>query len=226
MLMPFRCYNDCFKCTTVYIVLYADLTVFEWLTYSSELYSQKQFRVEYLTDMLLWVHKWLESSNSNQPTKESKVISGYWCKWIQLLHTFSFRVEKSTDQVVKPINLEALTAWVKHFPVELRYTIRLLAPMLVRLGYDPDSYPPSYGKADISVTNNTVSVKENEQYWLKQASAALQLSKIKEPTMLDDFEQESTMKESVVPHKENVVFRPQALPIIVYPENDQSRTLP
>jgi len=75
------------------------------------------------------------------------------------------RVEKSTDQVIKPVNLEALGRWVNAVPADVRRDIHKIAPMLRRLGYDADAYPPSYGQADAMVANNTLLVKQNEEYW-------------------------------------------------------------
>jgi len=74
-------------------------------------------------------------------------------------------VEKSTDQVIKPVNLEALGRWVNAVPTDVRRDIHKIAPMLSRLGYDADAYPPSYGQADALVANNTLLVKQNEEYW-------------------------------------------------------------
>jgi hypothetical protein len=88
------------------------------------------------------------------------------------------RIEKSTDQVIKPVNLEALTSWAGSVPDDVRKNIRDIAPMLARLGYDPDAYPPNYGEADSFVANNTLLIKHNQQYWLQQASAAQQLTKL------------------------------------------------
>lgn len=101
----------------------------------------------------------------------------------ELIHC-CFRIEKSTDQVIKPVNLEALTKWAASFPADLRSSARAIAPMLVRLGYDPDAYPPEYGQADSFVANNTLLIKHNEEYWLKQALAAQQLTKTLVPDVI------------------------------------------
>ena len=79
------------------------------------------------------------------------------------------RVEKSTDQVIKPVNLEALGRWAKFVPADVRRNIHKIAPMLSRLGYDADAYPPTYGQADDLVANNTLLVKLNEKYWQRKA---------------------------------------------------------
>jgi len=80
-----------------------------------------------------------------------------------------YRVEKSTDQVIKPVNMEALGRWADFVPDDVRRDIHKIAPMLGRLGYDADAYPPSYGQADALVTNNTLLVKQNEEYWQRRA---------------------------------------------------------
>ena len=54
-----------------------------------------------------------------------------------------FRTEHSSDQVVKPINLEALTKWTQTFPKEIKPELDSLAPMLKKLGYDTQSDIPS-----------------------------------------------------------------------------------
>ena len=87
---------------------------------------------------------------------------------------FGLRVEKSTDQVIKPVNMEALVKWVDHVPADVRHDIHKIAPMLSRLGYDPDAYPPTYGQADAIVANNTWLVKQNEEYWQRKAQDLFQ----------------------------------------------------
>ena len=90
----------------------------------------------------------------------------------------SFRVERSSDQVIKPVNLEALTKWVGNIPEDVVHDMANIAPMLSVLGnfrkmfvtslvltlglfifalsgYDPYSNPPNYGNADDVVKENT-----------------------------------------------------------------------
>lgn len=75
------------------------------------------------------------------------------------------KTEHSSDQVVKPINLEALTKWVGHMPSYLKKELDSLAPMLKRLGYDTVSDTPSYGTADPLVLENMNKLKDNADYW-------------------------------------------------------------
>lgn len=66
-----------------------------------------------------------------------------------------FRIERSTDQVIKPVNLEALTRWVGHIPADVLNDMDNIAPMLNKLGYDPTANPPDYGQPDPEVIHNT-----------------------------------------------------------------------
>merc|ERR1712126_172538 len=67
------------------------------------------------------------------------------------------KVERSSDQVIKPVNLEALSKWVGHIPDDVVEDMANIAPMLAHFGYDPDANPPNYGKADKVVIDNFVS---------------------------------------------------------------------
>ncbi|XP_038215453.1 protein-tyrosine sulfotransferase isoform X2 [Zerene cesonia] len=53
-------------------------------------------------------------------------------------------VERSSDQVVRPVNLDALDKWVGGLPADVRAEMAELAPMLSVLGYDPWANPPRY----------------------------------------------------------------------------------
>lgn len=50
-----------------------------------------------------------------------------------------FRTEKSTDQVVKPVNTEALSKWVGKIPHDVVKDMAQIAPMLAHLG-DSDNF--------------------------------------------------------------------------------------
>ncbi|XP_055370844.1 protein-tyrosine sulfotransferase isoform X2 [Condylostylus longicornis] len=56
------------------------------------------------------------------------------------------KVERSSDQIIKPVNLEALTKWVGEIPEDVVRDMANLAPMLSKLGYDPYANPPNYGQ--------------------------------------------------------------------------------
>ncbi|XP_061558657.1 tyrosylprotein sulfotransferase 1, like isoform X2 [Phycodurus eques] len=57
------------------------------------------------------------------------------------------KVERSTDQVVKPVNTDALAKWVGRIPEDVVEHMAEVAPMLARLGYDPRANPPDYARA-------------------------------------------------------------------------------
>lgn len=76
-----------------------------------------------------------------------------------------FRLERSSDQVIKPINIEALTKWVGQIPEDVVRDMANIAPMLQTLGYDPNANPPDYGKPDQFVLKNTNFIKKNEQLY-------------------------------------------------------------
>lgn len=79
------------------------------------------------------------------------------------------RTEHSSDQVIKPINLEALTKWVGHIPNDVRQEIDKLAPMLKKLGYDTKSNVPSYGIPDEFVLENMNRLKQDADFWSAKA---------------------------------------------------------
>ena len=61
------------------------------------------------------------------------------------------KTEMSTDQVVKPVNLDALSKWVGVIPEDVIENMADLAPMLEKMGYDPKANPPNYGTPDYEV---------------------------------------------------------------------------
>ncbi|XP_067114242.1 protein-tyrosine sulfotransferase 2 [Osmerus mordax] len=65
------------------------------------------------------------------------------------------RMERSTDQVIRPVNLDALSRWVDYIPPDVKRDMEAIAPMLRKLGYDPMANPPNYGHPDPQVFNNT-----------------------------------------------------------------------
>ncbi|KAE8624993.1 hypothetical protein XENTR_v10006124 [Xenopus tropicalis] len=69
------------------------------------------------------------------------------------------KVERSTDQVIKPVNVEALSKWVGKIPADVLRDMPVIAPMLAKLGYDPYANPPNYGKPDQKVLDNTRRVR-------------------------------------------------------------------
>jgi len=65
--------------------------------------------------------------------------------------------------------MEALGRWANFVPDNVRHDIHKIAPMLSRLGYDADAYPPTYGEPDAIVASNTLLVKQNEGYYQRKA---------------------------------------------------------
>lgn len=87
------------------------------------------------------------------------------------------KVERSSDQVIKPVNLEALSKWVGHIPDDVIEDMASIAPMLSHFGYDPAGNPPNYGKADKIVVENTNDIKEHDKDWNEIAEKVKSLSK-------------------------------------------------
>ncbi|KAJ8986045.1 hypothetical protein NQ317_013930 [Molorchus minor] len=85
------------------------------------------------------------------------------------------KVERSSDQVIKPVNLEALTKWVDHIPEEVVRDMADIAPMLSVLGYDPYANPPNYGKPDEKVAEKTKEIQENKVVWDKKVKEMFSL---------------------------------------------------
>ncbi|CAA9999881.1 unnamed protein product [Nesidiocoris tenuis] len=83
------------------------------------------------------------------------------------------KVERSSDQVIKPVNVEALTKWVGQFPKDVVKNMATIAPMLSKLGYDPTANPPFYGEPDSIVKDNTRNVKEKAKDILRPFSSKI-----------------------------------------------------
>jgi len=87
------------------------------------------------------------------------------------------KVERSSDQVIKPINLDALSKWVGHIPQDVLDDMADVAPMLAHFGYDPAGNPPNYGKPDQFVLDNTHDIQEHDDEWEEIADRVKKLSK-------------------------------------------------
>lgn len=79
------------------------------------------------------------------------------------------KVEISSDQVVKPLNLDALSKWVETFPKDVLAELDEIAPMLRKLGYDPTMNPQSYGTPDEFVAKKTEDMHNNSAEWYLKA---------------------------------------------------------
>ncbi|XP_062289124.1 protein-tyrosine sulfotransferase 1-like [Scomber scombrus] len=74
------------------------------------------------------------------------------------------KVERSTDQVMKPVNTEALSKWVGQIPSDVVNDMAEIAPMLARLGYDPHANPPDYMRSEpmVPTSNHSQRLKASE----------------------------------------------------------------
>ncbi|XP_014662444.1 PREDICTED: protein-tyrosine sulfotransferase 1-like [Priapulus caudatus] len=79
-------------------------------------------------------------------------------------------VERSSDQVIKPVNLDALSNWVGKMPPDVIRDMPVIAPMLQVLHYDPLANPPNYGQPDNWVRRNTEEIEQHKATWAKKAS--------------------------------------------------------
>lgn len=98
------------------------------------------------------------------------------------------RLERSTDQVIKPINLEALSKWVGQIPEDVVRDMAEIAPMLQTLGYDPFGNPPDYGRPDSYVVKKMEEMKQNEDVWKLKESEAVHARESIRQTLLRDKE--------------------------------------
>ncbi|KAF7697153.1 tyrosylprotein sulfotransferase 1, like [Silurus meridionalis] len=76
------------------------------------------------------------------------------------------KMERSTDQVFNPVNTKALSQWVGHIPDSVVKEMASIAPMLKRLGYDPQANPPDYSKSELlhlHITHQHKEAKENTE---------------------------------------------------------------
>lgn len=83
------------------------------------------------------------------------------------------KVERSSDQVIKPINLEALSKWEGQFPDDVVRDMPQIAPMLRVLGYNPYENKGNYGDSSAWVKENTHKIKEHPEVWDKRAKQLL-----------------------------------------------------
>ncbi|KAL3270344.1 hypothetical protein HHI36_009392 [Cryptolaemus montrouzieri] len=136
----------------------------------NELGPSKCFRVPY-EQLVLHPREWMQ-----------KVLGFLNIGWNEsVLHHQDFinngitlsKVERSSDQVIKPVNLEALTKWVGNIPEDVVRDMAEIAPMLSVLGYDPYANPPEYGKPDAEIASNTRNIEKNKTLWEQKAKEML-----------------------------------------------------
>ena len=134
----------------------------------------------YYEQLILHPRKWLE--------KILKFLELDWTedvmhheKQINKEHGISLsKVERSSDQVVKPVNLEALSKWVGKMPDDVVENMANIAPMLEKMGYDPNGNPPNYGTPDDEVVKNTNDIKAHKEDWEKIGEVVKSNSKKKD----------------------------------------------
>lgn len=95
------------------------------------------------------------------------------------------KVERSSDQVIKPINLEALTKWEGHIPDDVVQDMADIAPMLRVLGYNPYVNKGNYGEPEAWVKDNTYNVQKNAQMWEAKAKQLLKRSSNEDSKKVD-----------------------------------------
>ncbi|KAG5879908.1 hypothetical protein JTB14_018450 [Gonioctena quinquepunctata] len=131
-----------------------------------ELGANRCLRVSY-EQLVLHPREWME-----------KVLTFLDISWDDsVLHHEDFinngielsKVERSSDQVIKPVNLEAMTKWVGNIPDDVIHDMADIAPMLSILGYDPYANPPNYGKPDAEVAHKTKEIQRNKNVWDRKA---------------------------------------------------------
>lgn len=78
-------------------------------------------------------------------------------------------VERSSDQIIKPVNIDALKSWVGFYSQDVLNEMDKVAPALQKFGYDPFLNVPNYGVPDSEVLNNTNLVHANAIEWEKKS---------------------------------------------------------
>ena len=84
------------------------------------------------------------------------------------------KVERSSDQIIKPINVDALSSWFGFYDQDVLDDLDSIVPMLRKMGYDPEDDRPVYGIPDGEVVNNTNDIHHKKDYWEKKSKQLLQ----------------------------------------------------
>lgn len=85
------------------------------------------------------------------------------------------KLERSTDQVVKPVHTETLTKWVGAIPADVIKDMADIAPMLSILGYDPYANPPNYGNPDAFVLGKMKLIEDNREAYREKEESLIKL---------------------------------------------------
>ena len=70
-----------------------------------------------------------------------------------------------------------MSKWVGAIPDDVVEDMANIAPMLAKMGYDPNANPPKYGDPDPEVLRNTNDVKEHNDVWEAKGEMVKSLSK-------------------------------------------------
>lgn len=105
------------------------------------------------------------------------------------------KLERSTDQVVKPVNTETLAKWVGAMPSDVVRDMADIAPMLSVLGYDPKANPPNYGDPDAFVLGKMKLIEANREEWReKEEKMIKEREEMRKQLMAQGKKQEPTDK--------------------------------
>ena len=115
------------------------------------------------------------------------------------IHPSNVRLERSTDQVIKPINIEALSKWVGQIPEDVVKDMAIIAPMLANLGYDPDGNPPDYGKPDSFVVRKMEEMDRNREMWQEKEKEMLKMREAIRSNLLKERDQNPPEKDNEIP---------------------------
>ncbi|CAK9291920.1 unnamed protein product [Gordionus sp. m RMFG-2023] len=74
------------------------------------------------------------------------------------------KLERSSDQVIRPINTEALYRWMDSFPLEIFNQAKEIAPMLITLNYSTEGFP-YYGEPDTLVIKNNQRIQSHHDVY-------------------------------------------------------------
>ncbi|RWS31879.1 protein-tyrosine sulfotransferase 2-like protein, partial [Leptotrombidium deliense] len=120
------------------------------------------------------------------------------------------KLERSTDQVIKPVNIEALSKWVGHFSDDVLKDMSKIAPMLSILGYDPNANPPDYGKPDSLVLKNMKELEMNKVMWkqkeeeMKEAREQIRKSLVKPENKKNKDESDNEIIQSLDSERKSI----------------------
>ena len=114
----------------------------------NELGEERCLKVPY-EQLVLHPRKWMEKILEFLELTWAEDVLHHEKQFIESNGMNLSKLERSSAQVVKPINSEALTRWVGHIPEDVVAEMGDVAPMLAKMGYDPHGNPPAYGRADV-----------------------------------------------------------------------------